>query len=214
MRSRRPPAEPASAVAPPHADVAADTTAPTNASPANDQTDHTASVLAGSGGRATSLGAPRMDSKLLAGEWRRLRQAATAVAIFTAPLFFVVMYDRVGLSSGPALAVTVGAVIAFRGLIDVAARRLLPVAEHVRGRRLDRRGGRRGAPPDVVLALDLPQGLLRRGVPGRGRDDHRDRRSPLLVGRRDADLRRGGDDRRLPPDARADRRLLRPASTS
>jgi ATP-dependent Zn protease len=63
---------------------------------------------------------------MLAGEWRRLRQAATAVAVFTAPLFFVVLYDRAGLSLGAALAATVGAVIAFRGLVDVAARRLLP----------------------------------------------------------------------------------------
>jgi ATP-dependent Zn protease len=75
-----------------------------------------------------SLGGRRagVDSTTLAGEWRRLRQAATAVAIFTAPLFFVVMYDRGGMSFWAALAVTIGAVIAFRGLIDVAARRLLP----------------------------------------------------------------------------------------
>jgi cell division protease FtsH len=68
----------------------------------------------------------RPDSTMLAGEWRRLRQAATAVAIFTAPLFFVALYDKLGLSLGAALAATVGAVIAFRGLVDVTARRLLP----------------------------------------------------------------------------------------
>jgi cell division protease FtsH len=66
------------------------------------------------------------DATLLAGEWRRLRQAATAVAIFTSPMFFVVMYDRVGLSVVPAILATVGSVIAFRGLVDVAARRVLP----------------------------------------------------------------------------------------
>jgi ATP-dependent Zn protease len=63
---------------------------------------------------------------MLAGEWRRLRRAATAVALFTSPLFFVVLYDRLGLSLLGALAATVGSVIAFRGLIDVLARRFLP----------------------------------------------------------------------------------------
>ncbi|HUZ29733.1 MAG TPA: AAA family ATPase [Solirubrobacteraceae bacterium] len=67
-----------------------------------------------------------IDSTMLAGEWRRLRRAATAVAIFTSPMFFVVLYDRAGLSLGPAIAATVGSVIAFRGLIDVVARRALP----------------------------------------------------------------------------------------
>jgi cell division protease FtsH len=67
-----------------------------------------------------------IDATLLAGEWRRLRRAATAVAVFTAPLFFVVLYDRAGLSFGLALLATVGSVIAFRGLVDVLTRRLLP----------------------------------------------------------------------------------------
>jgi ATP-dependent Zn protease len=68
----------------------------------------------------------RVDSTLLAGEWRRLRQAATAVAVFTSPMFFVVLYDKVGMGVVPALLATVGCVIGFRGLVDVAARRLLP----------------------------------------------------------------------------------------
>ncbi|HTX32432.1 MAG TPA: AAA family ATPase [Solirubrobacteraceae bacterium] len=67
-----------------------------------------------------------IDSTMLAGEWRRLRRAATAVAIFTSPMFFVVLYDHLGLSLGWALLATVGSVIAFRGLIDVVSRRLLP----------------------------------------------------------------------------------------
>src|SRR5882757_1751361 len=71
-----------------------------------------------------STGARRvgLDATLLAGEWRRLRRAATAVALFTSPLFFVVLYDKLG----PAIAATIGSVIAFRGLVDVLARRLLP----------------------------------------------------------------------------------------
>src|SRR5205085_4584608 len=67
-----------------------------------------------------------LDATALAGEWRRLRRAATAVALFTSPMFFVVLYDRLGLSVLAALAATAGSVIAFRGLIDVASRRFLP----------------------------------------------------------------------------------------
>nr|MDQ6911047.1 hypothetical protein [Actinomycetota bacterium] len=73
--------------------------------------------------RAARVG---IDSTMLAGEWRRLRRAATAVAVFTSPMFFVVLYDRLGLSLGLALLATVGSVIAFRGLVDVVSRRLLP----------------------------------------------------------------------------------------
>src|SRR5579884_1937289 len=75
--------------------------------------------------RGAGLGSG-LDSTVLAGEWRRLRQAATAVALFTSPMFFVVLYDRVGMSVLAAVLATVGCVIAFRGLVDVAARRLLP----------------------------------------------------------------------------------------
>ena len=66
------------------------------------------------------------DATRLAGEWRRLRRAATAVAVFTSPMFFVVLYDRLGMALGWALLATVGSVIAFRGLVDVVSRRLLP----------------------------------------------------------------------------------------
>jgi ATP-dependent Zn protease len=66
------------------------------------------------------------DATMLAGEWRRLRRAATAVAVFTSPMFFVILYDRLGLSVPLALLATVGSVIAFRGLIDVVCRRVLP----------------------------------------------------------------------------------------
>jgi len=66
------------------------------------------------------------DATMLAGEWRRLRRAATAVALFTSPIFFVVLYDRLRLSLGLAVLATVAGVIAFRGLVDVVARRALP----------------------------------------------------------------------------------------
>jgi cell division protease FtsH len=67
-----------------------------------------------------------IDSTALAGEWRRLRRAATAVALFTSPMFFVLLYDRLGFSVLGALAVTAASVIAFRGLVDVITRKLLP----------------------------------------------------------------------------------------
>ncbi len=67
-----------------------------------------------------------VDSTILAGEWRRLRRAATAVALFTSPMFFVVLYDRLGLSLLGALIATAGSVIAFRGLVDVVSRHFLP----------------------------------------------------------------------------------------
>ena len=67
-----------------------------------------------------------IDATMVAGEWRRLRRAATAVALFTSPMFFVVLYDRLGFSLAGALLATAGSVIAFRGLVDVLARRVLP----------------------------------------------------------------------------------------
>jgi cell division protease FtsH len=75
-----------------------------------------------------SSGARRvgLDATLVAGEWRRVRRAATAVALFTSPLFFVVLYDQLKLPVGWALLATVGGVIAFRGLVDVLTRKLLP----------------------------------------------------------------------------------------
>jgi len=76
--------------------------------------------------QTTTDGRTGLDATALADEWRRLRRAATAVALFTSPMFFVVLYNRLGLSLGPAILATIGSVIAFRGLVDVISRRLLP----------------------------------------------------------------------------------------
>jgi len=62
----------------------------------------------------------------LAMEWRRLRRAATIVGLFTAPAFFIWLYSGLGVSLPLALIFTAFAVAAFRGLIDVVVRRLLP----------------------------------------------------------------------------------------
>jgi cell division protease FtsH len=62
----------------------------------------------------------------LAQEWRRLTRAATAVALITAPAFFLVLYDTNHLSVFWALIVTAIAVVTFRGLVEVVARKLIP----------------------------------------------------------------------------------------
>ena len=62
----------------------------------------------------------------LAMEWRRLRRAATIVGLFTAPAFFIWLYSGLHWSLPVALIVTAFGVAAFRGLIDVVVRRLLP----------------------------------------------------------------------------------------
>src|SRR3954452_14115455 len=62
----------------------------------------------------------------LATQWRQLTRAATVVALLTSPAFFVILYQRNGWGMIAALLVTFVAVISFRGLIDVVARRLIP----------------------------------------------------------------------------------------
>src|SRR6476469_44085 len=62
----------------------------------------------------------------LATQWRQLTRAATFVALLTSPAFFVILYQRNGWGMVAALMVTFAAVIAFRGLIDVLARKVIP----------------------------------------------------------------------------------------
>jgi ATP-dependent Zn protease len=62
----------------------------------------------------------------LAHEWRRLTRAATAVALLTAPAFFLVLYDQDHWSLVASLIVTALAVVVFRGLVEVIARKLIP----------------------------------------------------------------------------------------
>ncbi|HEX4733561.1 MAG TPA: AAA family ATPase [Thermoleophilaceae bacterium] len=62
----------------------------------------------------------------LATQWRHLTRYATFVALLTAPAFFVILYQRNGWSMLAAIVVSAAAVIAFRGLIDVIARKVIP----------------------------------------------------------------------------------------
>ncbi|MFL5830091.1 MAG: hypothetical protein ACJ76X_09270, partial [Solirubrobacteraceae bacterium] len=73
-----------------------------------------------------SRGPINQDASALAHEWRRLTRAATAVALITAPAFFLVLYDSNHLGLVPALIVTVLGVLFFRGLVEVVARKLIP----------------------------------------------------------------------------------------
>jgi len=62
----------------------------------------------------------------LAFEWRRLRRAATFVAVLTAPAFFLWLNQRLHWSVLGAVAGTFIAIVAFRGFIDVVVQRFLP----------------------------------------------------------------------------------------
>ncbi|MDQ6804278.1 MAG: AAA family ATPase [Actinomycetota bacterium] len=62
----------------------------------------------------------------LAHEWRALTRAATGVALLTAPAFFLVMFDTDHASVALSLIVTIFAVLLFRGLVEVVARKLIP----------------------------------------------------------------------------------------
>ena len=62
----------------------------------------------------------------LAREWRGLTRAATAVALLTSPAFFLVLYDSDHASLAVSLVVTALAVVVFRGLVEVVARKFIP----------------------------------------------------------------------------------------
>jgi cell division protease FtsH len=66
------------------------------------------------------------DHQALALEWRKLTRAATFVAALTSPMVFAVLYYTHRWSFIAAVLGTLVCVIAFRGLIDVVAHRLIP----------------------------------------------------------------------------------------
>ncbi len=74
---------------------------------------------------APLLAAPD-EAALLRTHWRSFTRAATFVAIVTAPAAFVWLHSVVGWSAFWSLVGTVGIVVAFRGLIDIVFRPLLP----------------------------------------------------------------------------------------
>src|SRR5690348_11225888 len=62
----------------------------------------------------------------LAHEWRRLTRAATAVALMTAPAFFLVLYDSNHFSLLASILITALGVLLFRGFVEVLVRRMIP----------------------------------------------------------------------------------------
>jgi ATP-dependent Zn protease len=66
------------------------------------------------------------ESRALAMEWRKLGRAATVVAVLTSPATLFYLTLQQGWPLGWALVVTFLSVIAFRGLVDVLAHRLIP----------------------------------------------------------------------------------------
>src|SRR3954451_3707411 len=68
----------------------------------------------------------RPEQAALSREWKRQSRAATIVAVFTSPAFFLVLVANNDWPVVWALIVTFFAVIAFRGLIDILAHKLIP----------------------------------------------------------------------------------------
>src|SRR5215216_7268533 len=65
-------------------------------------------------------------SKALAAQWRRLIRAATFIAVLTSPIPFLFFYFQQDWPLGWAIVVTFLLIIAYRGLLDVVLRRLIP----------------------------------------------------------------------------------------
>src|SRR3954451_832459 len=79
------------------------------------------------GSTGTSVAPARAEERdALAAEWRRLSRAATVVAVMTSPALMAILIGVDGWTWYWALAVTVLAVSAFRGLVDIVVNRFIP----------------------------------------------------------------------------------------
>jgi ATP-dependent Zn protease len=65
------------------------------------------------------------DSRELSNQWRSLRRAATAVALLSSPALFVWLYKMQDISLGWSIVLTVVAIAAFRGLLDLIFHRFI-----------------------------------------------------------------------------------------
>ncbi len=72
------------------------------------------------------MGPINEHASALALEWRRLTRVATGVALLTSPAFFVLLYESDHLGLLLSLVLTAVAVVAFRGLVEVVVRKLIP----------------------------------------------------------------------------------------
>jgi hypothetical protein len=66
------------------------------------------------------------ESLALAREWRGLGRIATGVAVLASPIFYLLLSDAAGIPVVPSVALTIVAIGAFRGLIDVIAHWFIP----------------------------------------------------------------------------------------
>ncbi|HEX7525714.1 MAG TPA: AAA family ATPase, partial [Gaiellaceae bacterium] len=66
------------------------------------------------------------ESFALAAQLRKLTRVATGVAVLTSPATYFWFHHQVGLSVGKSILVTAVCVIAFRGIIDLVIRRMIP----------------------------------------------------------------------------------------
>ncbi len=66
------------------------------------------------------------ESVALAAELRRLARAATIVALLSSPAVFIWFHRASHLATWKALLATAAVVIAFRGVVDLLTRRLIP----------------------------------------------------------------------------------------
>src|SRR5918994_2625427 len=65
-------------------------------------------------------------SQALASQWRRLIRAATVIAVLTSPIPFLFFHRQLDWPLGWAIVVTFLSIIAYRGLLDIVLRRLIP----------------------------------------------------------------------------------------
>jgi cell division protease FtsH len=77
-----------------------------------------------SGVAATTTGPEA--SRELGLQWRRLTRTATAIAVLTSPAAFFWMHSHLGWSVGWSLLATFFLIVAYRGLVEVVLRRMIP----------------------------------------------------------------------------------------
>src|SRR5215211_2308312 len=82
--------------------------------------------MASTSEQLTTVAAAGEASKALAAQWRRLIRAATFIAVLTSPIPFLFFYLQQDWPLGWALLATFALVIAYRGLLDIVLRRLIP----------------------------------------------------------------------------------------
>ena len=88
---------------------------------------------------------------ILSRELRRLTRVATIVAVLASPSVFYWFHHHSGMRTGKALILTFLACIAFRGMVDIVVRKILPWPRDIAGG-LGRKDGRQ---PRAKAAVHL-----------------------------------------------------------